>query len=410
MKLANTLFAGAALVAMIPALASAQQSEKPPVIINDQINLYDLVSDVRVTVRAPSEINAYSIASGNSSTATLENRDSVVNLNQSNRGNVRAYSTVRTSAYTSKPLKSLAVAAANNAAAVVTGGSLKSVVNQYSGEKNGVGAGSKLYAHESKDIKSTAIASGNVYELEATGSRATVNLTQTNHSAVRASALIVGNRNTHNADALALAAGNSASFSGEQTPMNSYVTQTNNGYVSARSFVKLRGANNIKSLASASGNSIVQTNSFNKSKLVGAQINKNAVYAYAGAALGAWSGTANLASEAYGNSALTSNKGADIQINLTQVNSAPITARTEFSGVRGGVVNASSLAVGNSFSAFTCPVCKSGYSPSISGALTQINSGRVRAFTNVNAASAGKITASAIAIGNNASFIVQRRK
>ena len=207
----------------------------------------------------------------------------------------------------------------------------------------------------------------------------------------------------------AVAAGNTSAVAGENATIYSTVDQKNYGDVGAWSNVKARSATNVTSAANAVGNAAQVKNSFGYAQLDGYQENSGEINANSEVHLGNWSGSAVSGSSAMGNSAILSNIGSDAMVNMTQNNFGGVSS---FSGLygssaQGGVGSASSFAVGNAITGFTCAACAGG-AVKMDGYASQYNYAPVSATTHVNVGSAGSIMASASAIGNSATFIAQR--
>jgi hypothetical protein len=193
------------------------------------------------------------------------------------------------------------------------------------------------------------------------------------------------------------------------------ITQTAaGGHVIGGQFLNVGNGQTIQGEAVATGNNVSASNEGSDLNVTNVQTNHTDFTQAMSVVTGYEFGSGQSTAMGVGNSVMAANQGPSTELSSTQTNSSDVTAYAEFSG--GNTVGlptydavASSTAIGNAATAFACTDC--GGVINISG--SQTNSNSVTATTLVNfsgASNAQSVSATATAVGNNATFYVTRPK
>lgn len=256
----------------------------------------------------------------------------------------------------------------------------------------------------------TSVAAANAVEVNAAYGSQDINLTQRaageTYAGVR---LDAENARIEDVAAAVQASGNSLQVSGYEANPVALIDQSQSGTVTAEADLTARDVHwGLTAATEAAGNTAVITNDWGYAHLQGAQTNSGDVTARTVVNLGEFSnGVAAISAHGVGNNALVSNIGADAYSGIGQVNTGAVTGEARFtgghnggSGVGGGIV-ASASAIGNAQSGYICADCPVGLTANIN----QINSGPVTARTQINSPGYTPfISSSATAVGNAATF------
>lgn len=256
----------------------------------------------------------------------------------------------------------------------------------------------------------TAIAASNAVEVNAAYGSQDINLTQSAAGETYAGArLDAANARIEDVAAAVQASGNSLQVSGYEANPVALIDQSQSGTVTAEADLTARDVRwGLTAATEAAGNTAVITNDWGYAHLQGTQTNSGDVTARTVVNLGEFSnGVAAISAHGVGNNALVSNIGADAYSGIGQVNTGAVTGEARFtgghnggSGVGGGIV-ASASAIGNAQSGYICADCPVGLTANIN----QINSGPVTARTQINSPGYTPfISSSATAVGNAATF------
>ena len=406
MAQAKTLIATAAVVALIPAIASAQHA--PYQVLNGQVQLGDAVAALNVQFQTSHGATANNLSAGNTVSAKAVANSMNVANSQNLRGTVSATNAV--SGQMARGVTQSTAVAHGNAAQVegcCAAVGVESTQTAQAGTK--IIGTSTIHVGSAAYLVSGAQATANSFGSFIKNGYTTGKVTQTSAAQVDASSKVTACCNTGALSSNAIGAANSARWDGEAATIFADVNQSNQGAVTTTSTVDVHSATNVSSGASAAGNLAEIQNKWGYAQLSGSQSNSGAVASISVVNLDNFDGFAMTGSNSVGNSALLSNLGSDVSMFMSQGNTGNVSATTSFtnSSASGGVGQATSSAVGNAITAYSCASCGT-ESVLVEGRTTQYNSGNVIATTNFNAGNMGMISASAAAIGNSATFVAQR--
>lgn len=406
MAKAKHLIATAAALAFIPAIASAQHA--PYEVLNGQVQMGDVVAKLNVEFKTSHGTASNNLAAGNTTSAKAVEQSMNVSNTQTLRGTVSAINSV-TGQNARGVTQSTAVAHGN--AAQVEGCCATIGINstQTAQADTKITAKSAIHVGSADFIVSGAQATANSFGSFTKNGYTQGKVTQTSAAKVDASSNVTACCNNGAISSNAIGAANSARWEGESATIFAEVDQNNAGDVTTTSTVDVKSATNVSSGAAAAGNLAEIQNKWGYAQMSGSQNNSGNVSSSSIVNLDNFDGFAMSGSNSVGNSALLSNLGSDVSMFMDQNNSGNISATTSFSGAsaNGGVGQATSSAVGNAITAYSCASCGN-ESVLVEGRTNQTNSGNVTATTNFNGGNMGMISASASAIGNSATFIAQR--
>lgn len=428
MKKSNLLIASVFALIAVPAVASASMlgpPREPPtrpcdqtpqcnpgqIVINDQLQMGDAFANLQV-VSANANGGAFSgLAVGNTLSVRAVEENLSLSSNQKLEGNVKALNNIAIDKATGA-LVSSAVAQGNagqyEACCANTNASAQQVVT--AGKE--VTAVSNVKVKSSDTILSNAQAAANNWGSAIKNATTYQWVGQYNAANVNAGAYVDACCNNKEIVAASVAAGNSNSMAGLNATIYSSADQKNYGNVSAQTFIKNNSATNNTGSSSAVGNNVTIANEWGYVNLNGYQENQGAINATTIVLNGDWAGMAVAGASAMGNSALVTNIGSDVDINLVQGNwgGAPITANAIFDGnsSHGGVGMASSYAAGNSITGYSCAGCNPNNSVHVNANTAQYNYSNVTANTYISGSTSGMLVGSATAVGNSATFIAQK--
>jgi hypothetical protein len=402
------ILASVAALALIPAVASAQHA--PANVLNGQVQLNDVMSYVNVQMGEANGITGTNLAAGNNMAAKSVQQDMTVVSLQELDGNVAANTYIN--AGSARGL-TLSTAVAHGNAAQVEGccANTNTAVTQFAyGEGNrSISANSVIKAGSSDTIVSATQATANTFGSWTANGSTTGYAGQFNAATVNSNSIVEACCNNDSVTSGAVAAANSARWAGESATIFAAVDQKNYADANAHSGVAIHSGTNVTSAAASAGNLAEIQNKWGYAQLDGFQGNQGNINASSVVQLGDWGGFAVSGANAIGNSALVSNLGSDVGVNMMQNNFGNVTgfAMLEGNSSRGGVGVVSSMATGNAITGYACASCGSP-SVKVEGYTSQMNTGNVTAATYVGVGTAGPITANATAVGNTATFIAQR--
>jgi hypothetical protein len=403
---AKHLIATAAALAFIPAIASAQHA--PYEVLNGQVQMSDVVAKLNVEFQTSRGTASNNLAVGNTMYAKAVEQSMNVSNTQTLRGTVSAINSV-TGQNARGVTQSTAVAHGN--AAQVEGCCATIGINstQTAQADTKITAKSTIHVGSADFIVSGAQGTANSFGSFTKNGYTQGKVTQTSAAKVDASSNVTACCNNGAVSSNAIGAANSARWEGESATIFAEVDQDNAGDVTTTSTVDVKSATNVSSGAAAAGNLAEIQNKWGYAQMSGSQNNSGNVSSSSIVNLDNFDGFAMSGSNSVGNSALLSNLGSDVSMFMDQNNRGNVSATTSFSGAsaNGGVGQATSSAVGNAITAYSCASCGN-ESVLVEGRTNQTNSGNVTATTTFNGGNMGMISASASAIGNSATFIAQR--
>lgn len=400
------ILASVAALALIPAAASAQHA--PYSVLNGQVQLNDVMSTLHVEMGQANGVTGSNLAAGNNMAAKVVERDMTVVSSQQLDGNVGANTSI--SAGSARGL-TLSTAVAHGNAAQVEGccANTNTAVEQVATYGRTIDANSTIRVGSSDAIVSATQATANTFGGWTAHGSTNGYVGQYNAATVNSNSVVEACCNNTSVTSGAVSAANSARWGGESATVYGAVDQKNYANSNAHSQVGIHSATNVTSAAASAGNLAEIQNKWGYAQLDGFQGNSGNINASSVVQLGDWGGFAVSGANAVANSALVSNLGSDVTMNMMQNNHGNVTgfAMLEGNSSRGGVGVVSSMATGNAMTGYACASCGSP-SVKVEGYSSQLNAGNVTAATYVGVGTAGPITASATAIGNTATFIAQR--
>lgn len=370
-------------------------------IINGQVQLNDVWTNLDVRVGTVRNLAGGSTATGNSLTTGATGRSENVTSSQVLRNSTKANVTaVAGSIAESAALTSTAFG--NAQTSYVTNGNLTSKSEQV--------ADAKLMADLSLDV------AGNVAS-SYVGSTAISNAQSltTSGGALDASARQSATwDNNANATLRAGSVSDSSSTSSVAVA-NSVTTESSNGQkleVDQRSFgynvgaataVAVGEAKDTLGSSNAIGNSISAWNANGNSSLTATQQNDARINAWTEVRLGSFTGLGASSAYGVGNSSIQSNLGGVANINTNQSNWGGVQATASFTGV-GAANNSTALASATAFGNISSGIVGDASSNKIRATNNQLNNGYIGAEARIRADAAQNAIGSASAFGNAASY------
>lgn len=402
----KTLLATAAALALVPALASAQQA--PYEVLNGQVHIGDAISGLRVEFQSSHGSTTNNLSVGNTMSARAVEQSMNVDNSQILKGRVAATNVV-TGGEARGVTQSAAVAHGNAAQVEGCCGTTDVTSEQIVHDGSTIQAGSAITVGSADYLVSGAQATANAFGGYTNHGYSDNAVTQVSGANVTAYSQVEACCNNGATTSNAIAAANSARWSGESATIFANVTQANRGAVAASSEVREKSATNVSSGASAGGNLAEIQNKWGYAQLSGEHDNAGAISSSSEVTLDIFNGFAMSGANSVGNSALLSNLGSDVSLFMDQNNRGDITASASLSAssATGGVGQVNASAVGNAMTAYSCASCGN-ESVLVEGRSTQYNSGNVTANVSFQGGNMGMISASGSAIGNSATFVAQR--
>lgn len=402
MKLVKLLGA-VSIAAIIASPAMAQQ--RNPIVI-DQVNLKDAFSNLNVQVGDASE-SVIGVNSALSNTATIAGVTPgfTPRIKQEAGG---AFATTNINVGTA-PIIATATTAQGNGATLATeeGRAIASVRQRTYGDIKAI---NNIEADSTDIAEATTIATANIATIVAADNRAGGTATQSTSGDVRAQNNVSLGFNQDAATFVTAATGNALSAEGKSGANIWDVYQTTQGHtkIDATSNVTIWDAANVTNATTAAGNTISgwteygEANIGMRDKDVARQTNGAHVTAHANTNVDQLTGFATTTALGVGNSAsLTNTSDGETGLYLTQNNSGGVSAGSNFNaGIAFGPVVSDATAVGNTINLSSN--ADLGTVGGIRAGTSQINTGHVRAATNINiGSSATSVIGTASAIGNS---------
>jgi hypothetical protein len=385
-------------------------TQRPSMVLNDQLNLSDTLDVVDVRVGSAELVASTSTAAQNVLTAGSEGTVLGIRSTQGAHGNVSASNTQRSGTAT---LAVASTAAYGNAVTASNVAAYQTVdLRQTTGEHTTIRGRTLLESTGMvRDAVASTVSAGNAVGLANAGGTFQGFTEQRNNAAVTALNEVKICCAANSVTSTGTAVGNSFQANSVYSTVDQNVVQYNRGpLVQGTSNVYAAGtANNVTSVGTAAGNTASITNQagFTDGRIY--QDNFAFVRGESYVTLNNWGGVAVSSGSGVGNSAIVSNTISDTRVYNTQNNIGSVQgfASLEGSSNAGGVGLVSASAVGNAVTGFACTGC-SNSPPWIAGFNQQTNWGAVSSTANVNVGQAGAVIASGSAIGNTASFIAGR--
>lgn len=266
-------------------------------------------------------------------------------------------------------------------------------------------------------IAGSAQAIGNAADINVEGGTATLTVNQTNSAAIdgeSGSAPPVGGATVQyspgTASFVSIAIANNVDATGASGASQVLtLNQTSNGAnVTAGQFLDAGNVQTATGEATATANNISASNESGDLNVTDNQ--SNASFTQADSVVTAYEyGTGDSVAQGVGNAMMAANIGPSTEVSNTQTNSGGIEVTSSFTGGNTGGASydsaVSASAIGNSATGFSCTDC--------GGAITvnnsQTNTGGVGASTSVTlTGSTRSVTATATAVGNNATFYASK--
>ncbi len=397
------LAAGAAALLAAPALA---QHANTSTAINDQIQFGDVFANMNVVTRSNTpSVTSSALAAGNA--ASGANLAGNMNLRSRQTNTGAAFAGASIDAANVTQAVAVATAQGNTGQIQTTNGKLDLDGAQTSGPAD-ANAVARVKLANAQSVSAGASAAANNAATGADHGDMNVRLAQSSAGSVY-SVTDVDACCTGATNAGATAAANGYSSSSTTSTVTADITQrsTGNQILASTDVYQNRGYD-VTAATTAAANSATIANQWGYTSLRGRQANTSGVYAETSVTLGAWSGTATASSHGVGNTILATNIGSDLAVDIGQTNDGSVISNVSFDGVStdGGAVIAASTAIGNGFTGYVCSYCGDA---SVSGAVTQTNTGNVSSTGVITTTGAGQVFGTASAIGNSATFITTTR-
>jgi hypothetical protein len=405
------LAASAALAAICAAgAAAACPTPCNAIVINDQIQLGDVFSNLVITAATPHSLTGVSAASGSSVAAGAVETGLIFDSRQELAANVAAGAVIEADSVAGQ---ALSMVAANGNAAITSAccGTNASVARQTSAAGTTVsGASSLTIRGRTGSAVSTVQTSGNSAEFSGRMGDLEAHAEQTNRATISAESRVQVCCHASMIGSTALAVANQTRVDGYATTQSLSAVQESSGpLVIASSNITAKSAGSAAGAAAAAGNSFEANNAWGYSR--GEVYQRNAAYVQSESyvTLDNWSDSATSLANSLGNSAMLSTLGSDAYLEARQINEDGVVANAFLVGT-GGVGSSAvvqSAAIGNAITGQVCASCGAGVT--MNGVSEQTNWGAVRSNTTISVGGAGSVFGSATAVGNSAAYHAIRR-
>lgn len=420
MKKSNLIIASVFALIAVPAIASAECTQivdnKPTcnpgqIVINDQLQFGDAFANLVVSSPAAGGGAFSGLAVGNTLSVRAVEENLSISSNQYLNANVNAVNDIAIDKATGT-LVSTAVAQGNAGQFEACCANTNAMAQQVAVYGKTVNAVSKVAVKSSDTVVSSAQAAANNWASATKNANVNQWVGQYNAANVNAYSEVQACCNNNDLNASSVAVANSNAMAGLGATIYSVADQKNYANVTAETLVMNNSATNNTGSSSAMANSASITNEFGYANLTGYQENLGSVQSQTIVLNNDWGGMAVSGASSMGNSAIVSNIGSDVDINLVQGNWGNNTINSSAyligNSSQGGVGMASSFAAGNSITGYSCAGCSPTGSVHVNANTAQYNYANVSANTYISGSTSGMLVGSATAIGNSATFIAQK--
>jgi hypothetical protein len=399
---ATALFAGAASSQTRDDSAASRGR-----VVNGQLQIGDIFAGQRLNVIDPADgVGAWSGANGNSLEASAQDRDLRVRSVQTVEGRVGADTNVTVHGW-SPQTTALSAAVGNSAQTGVHHGSVRAQAEQLLDVDASVEARTRVTARPSSsmDTSATALAFGNDQAHTAHGERAVVRAGQFHYgqgasARVDASLAHVKGR----ADLLAAAGSNQLTVTADTDAVRVRGTQVATGSTEASIGAHVPNGYLVNGLSSAAANSVTLSNEGASTDARLRQQHEGYVRGETALYVGEFGGVSAQAFAA-ANTVSAAASGDVLKIDTDQLNTGGVDAYASFDGQDGYDAEVHASATGNGVAVQGCSDCDG----VLNGDNNQVNSGDVAATTRADVgAGARSVNATATAVGNSASYVVNR--
>jgi len=407
-KIRTAGLATSILTLALSCAAATSYAQDQALVINEQLQLGDVFSSQTLNVEeAPEGLSVSTTAVGNIVSAVGQERPIDFQSDQQIDGHVEAASNVEVTGETGEFFATQTSATGNSATAgtccaLTLGSSLQVVSDSAVVAADAISSTGGLAGSISVD----ASAVGNTQgwnqingEVQAWTEQRNLGLTTATNTGEFAGA-------PGNIGLTATSVANNVSVDAEDSYIDLGIDQSRRGPgVNALVNVAIGEASDVQSVATATGNLVDVIASSPEALLSVSQTDASTgLDAYSNLTLTDWSGDANSVAYGVGNSIVMSNAGAATSLYSEQSSTGDVNATAAFTGGSGNAVFASSTAIGNAVSSFSCTECGGDFG----GFNRQINGGTVRSQSNVRITGrAGLIAADSTAIGNTATYEIR---
>ncbi|MEO1028594.1 MAG: holdfast anchor protein HfaD [Pseudomonadota bacterium] len=403
MKLVKLLGA-ASIAAIIASPALAQQ--RNPVVVH-QVNLKDAFSNLNVQVGDAGEsVIGVNTALSNTATISGVTPGFTPRVTQQSAG---AFATTNVNVGTTGVLATATTAQGNGLTQTTEDG--RAIVSLRQRAYGDIDAENNISADSVDLVEASTTATANIASIYALDHRAGATANQTSTGDVRATNNASLNFNKDAATFVTTATGNALSAEGKTGAKVWDVFQTQHqGKVEAVSNVGIWDAANVTNATTAAGNTVSAWAEYGEASIgmrdkdSAIQTNKAHILAESNTHVDQLIGFAQTTALGVGNSAAVTNLSSDeTAVYLDQINTGGVSANSNFSaGTAFGPVVSDATAVGNTIS--LTGTANLGTTTGIHAGTHQINSGHIRATTNINLGSGTSVIGTATAIGNSATI------
>lgn len=396
------------LVAILPCGAATSQT-LPSTALNNQVQLGDVFSQQTLNVvEVTEQTSADTSATGNAFEGSTSLNDLDVRSNQTASGAVTGNTLVNVAGNSGATVALSTAATGNSAGGTVYGGTLTGVYNQNTGPTT-ISSVSHIEAPDGQagNVDTISQAVGNSQAFGLSYGSAGLRTNQTNEATVTSDGGGVYGYVSGSANFSAVTSANDVTMSNDNGSAARMIsTQTNNAdRTQASQFTAFGNVQDTTTSATVAGNNI---NAYNQGYLldITSQQTNNAYVRAQGSSSAYQFGSATASAYGVGNALAAGDVGGEVILDTTQINDGGgIEATAEFTGTDGYDGIATSTAMGNSISGYSCSDC--------SGRMTVANS--QTNYSDVGAQSVSTITATgrsatgvSKAVGNNATYYVSR--
>ncbi len=391
------------------AAATEAAAQDPSIVLNEQIQLDGVFSDVVLNVvDAQEQVTAANTAQGNVLTGGVVGASMTARSTQDMRGVTRAETELTLGGDTGGAVSSVTQAQANYLSGSVRNGALEIDAAQHI-DSAGVHANTLITGDQARLLNGgyvSSAATGNTVALGGPNAVVTGTIDQTADADVRAATFLGSQYAPARTEMAAQAIGNAVAVTGEGSSFQQLsVTQRGTAdLVEGAASANAGNGWNLAARAHATSNQAVFANSGGAMVIRADQENRMAVCG-ASVVTAYDFGAAESYARGVGNSVEAGSNDIYVKIDNTQLNSGGVEVSASMSGTNGYDAYVGAEAVGNSVTGYACSTCPG----HLEATNSQANSAAVRASATATIhGSSRAVVAGSHAVGNAATFYVAR--
>jgi hypothetical protein len=408
-RLAGMIAATATCAAAATSVPTPTWAQDRPLVLNEQIQFGDVISEQRLdVVDLSDQATVSTYAAGNDLSGGTDGQDASVRSYQEMRGGARADTTMTFGGDTQGYVSATTQARGNSLSISAYEAELAVEAEQVQGPGE-IGARTVIEGEDTRLIGGARLDASAIANAAAVGGQTTFisgTIDQSSDAGVRSASRIEGQYVPAEGTAAAQSLANAVQATGYASSGQALVTrQSSTGdVIDADASANAGNGWTLTSQANAGANQATFANAGGSVLIEADQTASSAVTAQAVATAYDY-GAATATARAVANEVSAGNNDIYVEIDNAQLNTGGVEATAYFSGTNGYDAYVGAEAAGNAVTAFACSTCE-GY---LEATNSQTNDGSVTASANTTVAGQGRaVITSSTAVGNSATFYVSR--